>query len=89
MKVEVFGLQLNMWGLYCAIGALCGFAAIAVVCYSRGMKKGSAPLLTAIPQSASESAGESFTPSPIIITFLPIECSFFMKDALSSGRTSE
>ena len=48
MKVEVFGLQLNMWGLYCAIGALCGFAAIAVVCYSRGMKKGSAPLLTAV-----------------------------------------
>jgi hypothetical protein len=41
----------------------------------------------AIPASASDSAGESFTPSPIIMTFLPFSCSLFMKFALSSGRT--
>lgn len=45
MKLELFGIQLNIWGLYCAIGALCAFAAICVYCVSLGMKKGSAPLL--------------------------------------------
>ena len=45
MTLTLFGIQLNIWGIYCAIGALCAFAAMGVMCMYRGMKKGSAPLL--------------------------------------------
>lgn len=45
MTLEIFGIQLNVWGMYCAIGALCAFAAIAIICAWRGMKKGSASVL--------------------------------------------
>ncbi len=45
MTLEIFGMQLNTWGIFCTIGALCAFAAISVMCIYRGMKKGSAPLL--------------------------------------------
>lgn len=48
-----------------------------------------APVLTAIPASASERAGESFIPSPTIMTFRPASCSALINAALSSGRTSE
>ena len=49
----------------------------------------SAPSLIAIPTFAAERAGESFIPSPIIITFLPSFLSFSTNAALSAGRTSE
>ena len=39
------------------------------------------------PTSAYENAGESFTPSPIIIHFLPVACSAATYSALSSGST--
>lgn len=45
MTFELFGIQLNIWGLYCAIGALCAFAAMCVICAWKEMKKGSAPVL--------------------------------------------
>ena len=45
MTLELFGIQLNLWGIYCAIGALCAFAAVIVMCAYCGMKKGSAPVL--------------------------------------------
>ena len=45
MELEIFGIQLNIWGLHCAIGALCAFAAMGVICASKGMKAGSAPVL--------------------------------------------
>ena len=45
MTLELFGAELNIWGLYCAIGALCAFAAMGVICRSGGMKSGSAPVL--------------------------------------------
>ena len=45
MTLELFGIQLNIWGIYCAIGALCACAAIGVMCAYSGMKKGSAPIL--------------------------------------------
>ena len=45
MKAEILGIQLNMWGLYCAIGAAASLAAAGVFCRARGLKKGSAPLL--------------------------------------------
>ncbi len=45
MKLELLGMEINIWGLYCAIGALCAFAAIWVVCASQDMKKASAPVL--------------------------------------------
>ena len=48
MALELFGIQMNIWGVYCAIGALCGFAAMSVMCVYRGMKKGSAPVLGAV-----------------------------------------
>ena len=38
---------------------------------------------------AAERAGESLMPSPIMITFRPLDFSFSTKLALSSGRTSE
>ena len=46
-----------------------------------------APSLMAMPASASERAGESFTPSPSMMTLRPASCSRRMKFALSSGRT--
>ena len=45
MKLEFLGMQLNIWGLYCTIGALCAVAAMSVVCISRKMKPLSAPVL--------------------------------------------
>ena len=45
MTLELFGIELNLWGIYCAIGALCAFAAGSVMCMYSGMKKGSAPVL--------------------------------------------
>ena len=45
MELEIFGIQLNIWGLHCAIGALCAFMAMGVICSSKGMKAGSAPVL--------------------------------------------
>ena len=47
-----------------------------------------APVEMAMPASASESAGESFTPSPIMMTVRPAAFSARMKAALSSGSTS-
>ena len=44
MKLEI-RLELNIWGLYCMIGAICAFAAIYIYCRSQGMKKGSAPVI--------------------------------------------
>lgn len=45
MKLEILGTQLNTWGLYCAIGALCAAAAMSVVCINRKMKPASIPVL--------------------------------------------
>lgn len=45
MKLELLGMEINIWGLYCAIGALCSFAAIWAVCAGQEMKKTSAPVL--------------------------------------------
>ena len=47
-----------------------------------------APSDIAMPASASLSAGESFTPSPIMMTLRPFSCSARMNAALSSGSTS-
>ena len=48
----------------------------------------SVPLPIAIPTSAWASAGESFTPSPTITTFLPCSCKSLTFLYLSSGETS-
>ena len=37
--------DIHIWGIYCAVGALCALAAIAIYCASRNMKKGSASVL--------------------------------------------
>ena len=47
-----------------------------------------APVEMAMPASASDRAGESFTPSPIMMTLRPAAFSLRTNAALSSGRTS-
>mmetsp|Transcript_1415 Transcript_1415/g.1911 ORF Transcript_1415/g.1911 Transcript_1415/m.1911 type:complete len:330 (+) Transcript_1415:2451-3440(+) len=48
----------------------------------------SVPAPIAIPTSALASAGESFTPSPIMATRKPSPCNFAMQSAFSPGSTS-
>ena len=43
--IRFAGLDLNAFGLYCAIGAACALLAAAILCRSRNLKKGTAPLL--------------------------------------------
>ena len=49
--MEVLGNRIHIdtdiyiWGIYCAVGAVCALAAIGIYCGSRKMKKGAAPLL--------------------------------------------
>ena len=47
----------------------------------------SVPLPMAMPTSARDSAGASFTPSPTMATTLPWACSAFTLPSLSSGST--
>ncbi len=59
--------------------------ATVISAISRAM---AAPVEMAMPASASDRAGESFTPSPIMMTVRPAAFSLRTKAALSSGSTS-
>lgn len=43
---ELFGTQIYLFGLYCAIGIVCATAAIFVLCRANQLKKGTASLLS-------------------------------------------
>ncbi len=45
IHIEHIETDIHIWGIYCAVGALCALAAIAIYCASRNMKKGSASVL--------------------------------------------
>ena len=68
------------------ISAYRSFAEIVISAISLAI---AAPVLIAMPASDSLSAGESFTPSPIMMTRRPASCSARINAALSSGSTSE
>lgn len=45
-KIEIFGIQIYTFGLYCAIGAVCAVAAVFVLCRAEKLKKGTAAALS-------------------------------------------
>ena len=44
-KIEIFGIQVYTFGLYCAIGAICAAAAVFVLCRAEKLKKGTGAAL--------------------------------------------
>ena len=47
-KIEIFGIHIYTFGLFCAIGVLCAVTAILILCRAEKLKKGTGLLLSCI-----------------------------------------